>query len=130
MSPILSTTKASRILQEQRYVLYMYIHLAHGHVPRWWFVFIFLFPGICFEVYSPLGNPNRPKKGDDDPSVLDDPVINEIAKKHNATPAQVWNTNCNDVLYRGRAIIYYYVMHHFEKVSIAFCLSTNARLLL
>ena len=45
--------------------------------------------GICFEVYSPLGNPARPTKGESDPVVLEDPVINEIAKKHSATPAQV-----------------------------------------
>ena len=42
-----------------------------------------------FEAYSPLGNPGRPKKGDDDPSVLDDPVINDIANKHGVGPALV-----------------------------------------
>jgi aldehyde reductase len=45
--------------------------------------------GIVFEAYSPLGNPGRPKKGDDDPSVFDNPIINEIAVKHNTGPAQV-----------------------------------------
>lgn len=45
--------------------------------------------GIVFEVYSPLGNPGRPAKGDDDPALLEDPVINEIAVKHSATPAQI-----------------------------------------
>lgn len=45
--------------------------------------------GIQFEAYSPLGNPGRPKKGEDDPSVLDDPVINDIAKKHGVGPAIV-----------------------------------------
>ena len=45
--------------------------------------------GIVFEAYSPLGNPGRPTKGDDDPNVLSDSVINEIAVKHNVGPAQV-----------------------------------------
>ena len=43
------------------------------------------------EAYSPLGNPARPSymKKDDDPSLLDDPVINEVASKHGSTNAQV-----------------------------------------
>ena len=45
--------------------------------------------GIVFEAYSPLGNPTRPIKSDDDPADMDDSVIKEIAKKHNASPAQV-----------------------------------------
>ena len=45
--------------------------------------------GIVLEAYSPLGNPARPMKSDDDPADMDDPVIKEIAKKHNASPAQV-----------------------------------------
>ena len=45
--------------------------------------------GIIFEAYSPLGNPTRPIKKDDDPSVLDDPIVKEIAEKHKATVAQV-----------------------------------------
>ena len=46
--------------------------------------------GIVFEAYSPLGNPTRPVKKDDDPSVLDEPVIKEIAEKHKVTVAQVF----------------------------------------
>jgi diketogulonate reductase-like aldo/keto reductase len=52
--------------------------------------------GIVLEAYSPLGNPARPghMKKDDDPSLLDDPVINEIASKHNSTSAQVTLSDC------------------------------------
>lgn len=50
---------------------------------------IVLAVGITFEAYSPLGNPGRPKRGDDDPSVLDDAVINDIATKHGVRPALV-----------------------------------------
>ena len=42
--------------------------------------------GIVFEAYSPLGNPGRLTKGDDDPNVLSD---SELAVRHNVGPAQV-----------------------------------------
>lgn len=45
--------------------------------------------GICFEAYSPLGNPGRPFKSEDDPVVMEDPVIKEIAEKHKVSTAQV-----------------------------------------
>ena len=61
------------------------------------------FKGICFEVYSPLGNPARPTIDASDPVVLEDSTINDIAKKHNATAAQVhtnthFTDNCNNDL--------------------------------
>lgn len=41
--------------------------------------------------YSPLGSSDRPDqmKKDDEPSLLENSVINKIAEKHSATPAQV-----------------------------------------
>lgn len=47
--------------------------------------------GIAFTAYSPLGSGDRPEqlKKEDEPVLLQHPVINEIAAKHNASPGQV-----------------------------------------
>ena len=42
-----------------------------------------------FEAYAPLGSPGRRSQQSDDPVVMEDPVIKEIAEKHGATPGQV-----------------------------------------
>ena len=42
-----------------------------------------------FEAYAPLGSPARKGVKSDEPVVMDDPVIKEIAEKHGATPGQV-----------------------------------------
>ncbi len=60
--------------------------------------------GIHLTAYSPLGSKDRPDrlKTEDEPILLEDEQINEIAKKYNASPAQVlisW------AIHRGTAVI-------------------------
>lgn len=47
--------------------------------------------GIHFTAYSPLGSKDRPAslKNDDEKPILEDPVIGEIAKKNQVSPAQI-----------------------------------------
>jgi alcohol dehydrogenase (NADP+) len=46
---------------------------------------------ILVTAYSPLGSTDRPEvmKKNDEPSLLENPVITSIAKKHDASPAQI-----------------------------------------
>jgi len=60
--------------------------------------------GIPLTAYSPLGSYDRPEemKADDEPVLLEDPAIAEIAERHDASPAQVlisW------AVHRGTAVI-------------------------
>jgi len=43
--------------------------------------------GVHFQAYSPLGSPGY--KEDDEPTLLEDPVLVKIAATHNATVAQI-----------------------------------------
>ncbi|MDX1625852.1 MAG: aldo/keto reductase [Wenzhouxiangellaceae bacterium] len=47
--------------------------------------------GMLVTAYSPLGSRDRSEemKGEDEPSLLDDDVIGQIAEKHDASPAQI-----------------------------------------
>ena len=45
--------------------------------------------GIYLTAYSPLGTPDRPWASDAEPTLLNDPVVNEIAKKRNRSPGQI-----------------------------------------
>ena len=49
----------------------------------------FLYIGIVLEAYAPLGSPKRFGISPDEPVVLEDTVVKQIASKHGATPAQV-----------------------------------------
>ena len=46
-------------------------------------------PGIVLAAYSPLGSPDRPFVNQDDPMLLDNPVLKKVADKHKSTPALV-----------------------------------------
>ncbi|XP_057294925.1 aldo-keto reductase family 1 member B1-like [Hydractinia symbiolongicarpus] len=63
----------------------------HPYLPQNELVKLCRSEGISIVAYSPLSNPGRPAgfKDDEEPSLLEDPVIASIAEKHKATKAQI-----------------------------------------
>jgi diketogulonate reductase-like aldo/keto reductase len=49
--------------------------------------------GIVLEAYSPFGNPGSSFRKGEEPNILEDPVIKDIAEKHKVTIAQVPKKN-------------------------------------
>uniref|UniRef100_UPI003754C557 aldo/keto reductase n=1 Tax=Salmonella sp. s54412 TaxID=3160128 RepID=UPI003754C557 len=43
---------------------------------------------ILITAYSSLGSPDRPLYGESDPVLMEQPLVKEIAKKRNCSPAQ------------------------------------------
>lgn len=74
--------------------------------------------GVHLTAYSPLGSKDRPDgmKANDEPILLEDSTIAEIAEQHDATPAQVlisW------AIHRGTAVIPKSVTPHRIKENLA-----------
>lgn len=45
--------------------------------------------GLVMTAYSPLGSPDRAWKRPEEPVLLQEPVLGDLAKKYNKSPAQI-----------------------------------------
>lgn len=82
---------------------------------------------ILLTGYSPLGSGDRSEqmKAENEPNLMQIPAINEIAKKHNVSPAQVliqWQTNRGTVVI-PKSISKNHIISNFEAANIS--LDTN-----
>ncbi len=78
---------------------------------------------IVMTAYSPLGSTDRPetRKAKDEPSLLENPVINAIAEAHNATPAEIliaWQLH-RDVAVIPKSVNPARLQQNFESLDIA-----------
>jgi len=62
---------------------------AHPYLPQKQLLEYGKKAGIYLTAYSPLGSPDRPWASDKEVVLLNDPVVNEIAKRHNRSVGQV-----------------------------------------
>uniref|UniRef100_A0A8D0BD44 NADP-dependent oxidoreductase domain-containing protein n=1 Tax=Salvator merianae TaxID=96440 RepID=A0A8D0BD44_SALMN len=62
---------------------------SHPYLPQKQLINFCQSNGISVTAYCPLGAPNWPWSKSEASSLLDDPIVREIATKHNKTPAQV-----------------------------------------
>ena len=84
-------SKLKEVLQSAKVVPEMNQIELHPYLPQDGLVDFCKKNGLAVTAYSPLGSGDRPKarRNEDDPVLLEEPVILEIAKKHSVTPAQV-----------------------------------------
>jgi len=62
---------------------------GHPYLPQDDFLDMCAAHGIGVTAYSPLGNPNRPVQSPDDPVLMEEPIVNQIAAEKGMTVAQV-----------------------------------------
>jgi alcohol dehydrogenase (NADP+) len=99
-----NTNKLSELIKSGRIVPEMNQIEMHPFLPQDKLVDFCRSNGILLTAYSPLGSGDRSTsiKKPDEPSLLENPTVNEIASIHKASPAQVLIAFS---IYRGIAVI-------------------------